>query len=422
MFFNKFLSYMIIVFSISLLGCSGNNSSTDTKLKITFHDSLVGTEEMSSINMNLLRTEIISVDGDKTVISDEAMSFNLLELTSNNPVTLAHTNVSPRMYSQIRLILDESSSITFTDGRTEPLKVPSGEQTGIKIDGVFDLPSGQFYTLDIDLIPGESIHYTEGNGYMMKPVIELTGSHINSGSFYYGGEYGGYPFTIKLNTDGSMNALYGGKPKYNFSGTYDYNSIEQTLTVKATKARCPSCSWLKRRAVERADMPAPFVYNVSTFTEDRIVLTDEEANSINLFKTDDFALTSTSLPNEFFTINIDLNNTLYANKTLLLRFFTEETTSLTGEGYFALASIDENAMASVELELSGYEFGGGEVLFEIGAAIINSDEDVIFDAEGISSIENVIATNFADMSSIAISLDLRAQIVDVNMTDVNIQN
>lgn len=418
MFLKKWYLFVIIAFTLTLVGCSkDDNSIDDTELKITFHDSLVGTEEISSIDINVLRIEIIDIDGNKSIISDEAISFNLLDLTANNPVTLAHTSVTPGMYSQIRLVLDENSSITFTDGRVEPLKVPSGEQTGIKIDGVFDLPSGQFYTLDIDLIPGESIHYTPGNGYIMKPVIELTGSHINSGNFYYAGEYGGHPFTIKLNTDGSMNALYGGKSKYRFSGNYNFNSNEQTLTVATTKVTCPSCNWLKKKLLKKAKMPSPIEYNVNSFSKDRISLTDQSANTLILRKTPSFTLIRTSVPNETLTLNFDLNNSAYANKALLIRL-VDTNTSLTEEGYYGLGVLDENSTTSMEIDLSGYEFEGGEFFFDVAAVIIHNEDNVTFSAIGISSVGDILASNFYDLESISVSIEALSQYVDLNLTEI----
>lgn len=390
--------FLILVFlSLFIHGCNESNTGSvdDTELKITFHDSLVGAEDISRIDITILRTEIISADGVKTIISNETFSFNLLDLTANNPVLLAHTKVTPGMYSQIRLILDDKSSITFADGRTEPLKVPSGEQTGIKIDGIFNLPKGTFYTLDIDLIPAESIHYTKGNGYMMKPVIKLTGSHINSGNFYYAGEYGGEPFTLKLNPNGSMEALYAEKPDYKFSGSYNYSSTSKELTVSVNSISCPSCNIFEQGALADAEMPAPITYHVKTFTDEIISLVDSASNIINIRKTNTFALKSNPIPNENFTIDFDLNNSLYSNKVIMVRL-SPRIASLTGKGYYFIQQIDENSSGIVEIKLSGYEFANNNVSFDIFAFIFDSSDDVVFNTKGLSSFKNLRAFNSID--------------------------
>lgn len=87
------------------------------------------------IDMTVLETQIIDINDNKITISSEPQSFNLLEVTENNPVVLAHTRITPGTYKQIRLILDSNTTITLSDGTPHLLNVPSGEITGIKIDG-----------------------------------------------------------------------------------------------------------------------------------------------------------------------------------------------------------------------------------------------------------------------------------------------
>ena len=186
----RFSQRGIIAISATLLllligGCNDKKGGGLAELKITFHDTLVDGGTVSRIDITVLQTEIIDINDNKLVISSEQHAFNLLELTQNNPVVLAQTMLAPGIYKQIRLILDSNATITLTDGIKHPLTVPSGEQTGIKIDGVFSIPAGTFYTLDIDLDPGQSVHYAAGQGYMLKPVITISGSDVNVGNFIY---------------------------------------------------------------------------------------------------------------------------------------------------------------------------------------------------------------------------------------------
>lgn len=156
-----------------IVNCGWGNGSNLAQLKIMFHDTKVGGSSISRIDMTVVETQIIDVNDNKTVISTEPHSFNLLDLAKNNPVVLADTTVAPGVYRQIRLILDSNTTITLTDGTKYPLSVPSGEQTGIKINGIFSIPDGKLYNLDIDLNPDQSVIYTPGQGYMLKPVITI---------------------------------------------------------------------------------------------------------------------------------------------------------------------------------------------------------------------------------------------------------
>lgn len=141
----RVLSYVVLsaLMAFSLWSCDAAKETGMGELLITFHDTPI--DSVKRIDMTVLETQIIDVDDNKLVISSVSHSFNLLELTKNNPVVLAHTSIAHGTYKQIRLILDPYATITLSDGTVHPLQVPSGEQTGIKIDGIFNIPAGRLY-------------------------------------------------------------------------------------------------------------------------------------------------------------------------------------------------------------------------------------------------------------------------------------
>lgn len=243
----KKLKIMILLISSMVLICFfvyfGCDTEALTEIKITLHDKQVEGDTIARIDLKVIRTEIIDVYDNKSIISEDIHEFNLLEITANNPVVLAHTQIEPGIYSQIRLILDDSTTITLTNGEVHPLRTPSGQQTGIKIDGIFEIPRGKFYTLDIDMDPGHSVHYAPGQGYMLKPVIVLNGSDENSGNFFYEGSYNDKPFVVQLNLNGSCKAITADYPKYVVKGSYFYDSSDQTAVLNPSEITCPSCSW-----------------------------------------------------------------------------------------------------------------------------------------------------------------------------------
>lgn len=72
--------------------------------------------------------------------------------------------------NQIRLVLGEQNSVVV-DGVTHNLKVPSGSQSGLKLNVDYDLEPNVAYTVWIDYDACKSI-VEKGNGtYGMKPVI-----------------------------------------------------------------------------------------------------------------------------------------------------------------------------------------------------------------------------------------------------------
>jgi hypothetical protein len=96
--------------------------------------------------------------------------YNLLDFRNGIDTVLAATDLPAGTYSQIRLILGDNNSVVVS-GQTYPLKTPSAQESGLKLNIHASLTAGIVYRLWIDFDAGRSI-VTTGNGkYILKPVI-----------------------------------------------------------------------------------------------------------------------------------------------------------------------------------------------------------------------------------------------------------
>lgn len=109
------------------------------------------------------------IDGDSNgrpfvVLSSTTQTFDLLTLQNGRTDLLVDATLVEGSYSQLRLFVNEGE-IELVDGRVFPLRVPSGAQSGIKLNFDFDIVAGELTTLllDVDLsrafqpIPGGRI-------------------------------------------------------------------------------------------------------------------------------------------------------------------------------------------------------------------------------------------------------------------------
>jgi hypothetical protein len=126
------------------------------------------------------------VDGWVTVNSSLGV-IDLLTLVNGKDTLIASGQFSGKI-SQVRLILGSNNSIVVS-GTSYPLDVPSGEQSGLKINLHQDLTAGATYEWTIDFDAAKSIVLTGSSNYKLKPVLRafatnVTGSSATTGNIY----------------------------------------------------------------------------------------------------------------------------------------------------------------------------------------------------------------------------------------------
>lgn len=80
--------------------------------------------------------------------------------------------MEPGIYSQIRLQLEGNNEI-YVKELPYRLKVPSGEQTGVKLICPFEIKKGKMVEVVLDFDVNKSVGLTKGQGFVLKPVIKV---------------------------------------------------------------------------------------------------------------------------------------------------------------------------------------------------------------------------------------------------------
>lgn len=201
----KFFPGLLMAFALTFINCSDDtNSNTDGtgKLTVQLTDAPFPFDMVAEANVTVFKLEARNKDSedgalDENTDSDmdddgegspfitlmeEEMNVNLLELTNGVTEQVASIDVPVGTYDLLRIYV-KGVNVVLTDGRTFDLKVPSGEQTGIK---VFIKPGitvagglSADLLLDFDVsrsfVAKGNIKNIDGiNGFNFKPVIKVS--------------------------------------------------------------------------------------------------------------------------------------------------------------------------------------------------------------------------------------------------------
>ena len=114
----------------------------------------------------------------------DEVEIDLIDLKEQGiSLLLSENELIPNKYTQLRIFVIKASVLIepkskenkLIEVRTngEPVEIPSGDQTGIKLIHPFEIIEGETTELTIDFDAGESIVKTGNESYKLKPVIKI---------------------------------------------------------------------------------------------------------------------------------------------------------------------------------------------------------------------------------------------------------
>ncbi len=118
-----------------------------------------------------------TVSGWYTISRSPAV-YNLLAYAQGRDTIIAEGAIPAGYYSQMRLFIGSGSYIV-TDGVSNPLEIPSGSQSGLKLNIQANIVAGVKYELMLDFDAGQSIVVTGNGRYKLKPVIKVVSTAIS---------------------------------------------------------------------------------------------------------------------------------------------------------------------------------------------------------------------------------------------------
>ena len=208
------LAGALVASALSLAACDAFDSSAgEARMTVRLTDAPFPFDLADSANVSITRIELLARDAaeddtteaegedvdddsaDRIILFDaEAdggpLDFNLLDLRDGVTATLVNEFRIPADgdYGQIRVFVGDDARVVFTDGSVYALKLPSAQQSGLKVK----LPEyslegdGEEIDLLIDFDVEKSFVVRGGapgsgsfQGFLFKPVLEVESFEID---------------------------------------------------------------------------------------------------------------------------------------------------------------------------------------------------------------------------------------------------
>jgi len=177
----KYFGMIIMGLLLTFIGCESNPEDTGTgSIMIQAFDAPFQ-GDVEHIYLNIIQVSVHRADADSsadstegwTILSEADTTIDFLELVNGHMATLLEEDLEVGQYSQLRLLLGDSSAIVV-DGTSYDLKVPSGSQSGVKLNLHFSVVEDEIIEIYLDFDASKSINkHPNQDRYSMRPTFKV---------------------------------------------------------------------------------------------------------------------------------------------------------------------------------------------------------------------------------------------------------
>lgn len=215
--YTQLLAIIIALGMVLFTGCDSTDSTPEMgTLEVRMHDAPA---EFDEVNIFVERVEVNPSQNENSgwqVLSEPQQAYNLLELVNGAYEVLGSAELEAGTYEQIRLIIGQEGTNIVVNGEQKALFVPSGAQTGVKLNVNAEISEGITYVLLLDFDADRSVvDSQQGQSYLLQPVIRATNEAIT-------GNIGG-----SVNVDATLRAILN-------AGTAEADTVSTTISDEET--------------------------------------------------------------------------------------------------------------------------------------------------------------------------------------------
>jgi len=171
----------VLLLGAGLAACWGDDDPATGQLSLAVTDAPV--DDATAVVVQFTGVEVQPAGGERVSFDyDEPRSIDLLALTgTDSELLLDGVTVPAGHYEWVRLKVDadedgvEDSYIDLDDGSRHELEVPSGAETGLKLNTGFDVPAGGAASFTIDFDLRKSVHepMDAADSFKLRPTLRI---------------------------------------------------------------------------------------------------------------------------------------------------------------------------------------------------------------------------------------------------------
>ena len=164
---------------VAFAGCGGSGGSGSMTVELT--DAPI--DSADAVNVRILRVEVNEAGSPEgwITLNEVNETYDLLELANGASAVIATKELDPGTYPQIRLVLAQDGHSVEIDGNVYDMFVPSGAQTGVKLNINATIEEDIEYTVLLDFDASRSVVEAGVNDqvpYLLQPVIRAVDKAI----------------------------------------------------------------------------------------------------------------------------------------------------------------------------------------------------------------------------------------------------
>ncbi|MCK4515356.1 MAG: DUF4382 domain-containing protein [Spirochaetaceae bacterium] len=165
----------ILILFVLALAAACDNGPTDEEttgvgtIRVETFDA-PPSADVEKILLTITEVSVHNTDAEWIILAQPNTCVDFLELINGATAALVDTTLEPGQYTQMRLVVADTNEVVV-DGEPHYLFVPSGEQSGVKLNLNFTVVAGELMEIMLDFDASKSITWTPKK-YLLRPVFK----------------------------------------------------------------------------------------------------------------------------------------------------------------------------------------------------------------------------------------------------------